>query len=290
MFGYVTPDKPYLTLRDFALYRSVYCGICCSLKKNYGQVSRLATTYDAVFLSLLLHNYLDNDYVILKKRCILHPFRKRTIAQRNEIDDVVCAFNLLLMYHKIGDDVKDEHKLRSRAARTAFRHAYKKAKKRFPEMDGIIARRYAETAELEAQGCDSIDRVADPFSRMLAEMTELVLKEKFTQDISDFCYNVGKWIYLIDALDDLEEDFKKGNYNPYLAQFDDYDTREAFINRHGQEISYSLNSAIAVINQKMEKIPFAFNTDVLTNIVARGLSGRTKTVMESTCKCKRIRI
>ena len=101
MFGYVTPDKPYLTLRDFALYRSVYCGICCSLKKNYGQISRLATTYDAVFLSLLLHNYLDSDYAIEKKRCILHPIKKRTIAQPNEIDDVVCAFNLLLMYHKI---------------------------------------------------------------------------------------------------------------------------------------------------------------------------------------------
>ena len=290
MFGYVTPDKPYLTLRDFALYRSVYCGICCSLKKNYGQISRLATTYDAVFLSLLLHNYLDSDYAIEKKRCILHPIKKRTIAQPNEIDDVVCAFNLLLMYHKIGDDVEDEHKFRSKAARTAFGRAYKKAKKTYPEMDEIIRRQYATMSALEQENCDSIDRVADPFSVMLAEMTRLVLKEKFTQDIYDFCYNVGKWIYLIDALDDIDEDFKRGGYNPYLAKFDDYISREQFINTHKQEISYYLNSAIAVINDKIRKIPFAFNIDLLMNITARGLSGRTKTIMESNCKCKTMRI
>ena len=277
MFGYVTPDKPYLTLRDFALYRSVYCGICISLKRNYGNLSRLATTYDAVFLSLLLHNYLDEDYVIENKRCILHPLRKRTRVAANELDDVVCAFNLLLMYHKIMDDVADEGKFRSKAAGTAFRRAYRKAARRYPEMDRIIAARYGETAELERAGCESIDRVADPFANMLAEMTELVLKGRFTEDIRVFCYNVGKWIYLIDALDDLDEDFKRGNYNPYLAAFDDYVTREAFINRHRSEIEGYLGSAIAVVNEKLNAIPFAFNIDLLRNITACGLAGRTKT-------------
>ena len=290
MFGYVTPDKPNLTLRDFALYRSVYCGICCSLKKNYGQISRLATTYDAVFLSLLLHNYLDSDYDIRKQRCILHPIKKRTIAQTNAIDDVVCAFNLLLMYHKIGDDVQDEHKFRSKAARTAFRRAYRKAKKNYSEMDAVIVRQYEKMSVLERQNCDSIDRAADPFSVMLAEMTRLVLGEKFTPDIYDFCYNVGKWIYLIDALDDIDEDFRRGGYNPFLAKFDDYVSREQFINTHKEEIAFSLNSAIAVINEKLRVIPFAFNIDLLMNITAGGLTGRTKTIMESKCKCKTMRI
>ena len=288
MFGYVVPDKPYLTLRDFALYRSVYCGICISLKKNYGNVSRLATTYDAVFLSLLLHNYLDRDYVIEKKRCILHPVRKRTRAACNDIDDVVCAFNLLLMYHKIGDDLEDEGRLRSRVARAAFRRAYRKARRRFPEMDRIVAERYAETARLEREGCRSIDRVADPFSNMLAEMTRLVLKEKFTPDIEVFCYNVGKWIYLIDALDDLEEDFRKKRYNPFLAAFDDYADRASFLAKHREEIDGYLSGAITSINERLSKIPFAFDTGLLRNITERGLSERTTAVMAGNCTCVRI--
>ena len=289
MFGYVTPEKPYLTLRDFALYRSVYCGICVSLKRNYGMVSRLATTYDAVFLSLLLHNYLDEDYKIEPKRCLLHPFRKRPHAACNDIDDTVCAFNLLLMYHKIGDDVSDEGGLRSRTAKLAFRKAYRRAKQRYPELDAIVRDRYAETAALEREGCPSIDRVADPFSRMLAEMTEWVLKDKFTPAISDFCYHVGKWIYLIDALDDLAEDFKKQRYNPFLAAFDDYVTRETFINRHREEIESYFTSAMSRINQRLDEIPFAFNTDLLKNITAQGLSGRTRSVLEGRCGC-RVRI
>ena len=280
MFGYVTPDKPYLTLRDFALYRSVYCGICCSLKKNYGQISRLATTYDAVFLSLLLHNYLDSDYDIEKKRCILHPIKKRTIAQPNEIDDVVCAFNLLLMYHKIGDDVEDEHKFRSKAARTAFGRAYKKAKKTYPEMDEIIRRQYAKMSALEQENCDSIDRVADPFSVMLAEMTRLVLKEKFTQDIYDFCYNVGKWIYLIDALDDIDKDLKKKNFNPFVSSYPEVKGKQSFIAEHKSDLEFLFGSVLYEIANGAQSVSYAFNHDLTDNILARGLMGNTKRIME----------
>ena len=54
MLGYVKIDKGELKVREYEVYTGYYCGICKSIGKRYGQLPRMALSYDAAFLAVLL--------------------------------------------------------------------------------------------------------------------------------------------------------------------------------------------------------------------------------------------
>ena len=55
MFGYVQYDKPNLYIKDFELYRAMYCGVCKGIGATCGQIARTGLSYDAAFLNTLFH-------------------------------------------------------------------------------------------------------------------------------------------------------------------------------------------------------------------------------------------
>lgn len=208
MFGYVTPDKPYLYIKDFTLYKSVYCGICKSLKQ-YGTLPRVTTNYDSVFLSVVLHNYLNIDYNIKRQNCILHPLKKRNIAQPDELSKRIVSISVMLVYHKFTDDIIDGEGLFKRILRfITVKRAYKKAKKLLPEADTVITEEYNRLRAFEKENCGSIDRVSDCFAMMMQRLCPLLLNES-DAEMERLFYSIGKWVYLIDAIDDLEKDKKR---------------------------------------------------------------------------------
>ena len=289
MFGYVLPDTNYLYVKDLTLYRSVYCGICKSAKELFGNLPRLATNYDSVFLSVLVHNLADADYTVKRQNCILHPFRKRPIALPDELSRKIAALNVLLLYHKLTDDVTDGGGLKYRLARSAFSRAYRKAKRLHPDFDAIITEQYARLRELEKEGCGSLDRVTDCFALMMQKLCAC-LTGSDDPELLRLCYNSGRWIYLIDALDDLEKDFKSGNYNAYIAAFGGFTTRGEFVEANREELEFSLLATSGAISESAGKLDYRFNADLIRNITDRGLASRTKFLMENGCKCKKIRI
>ncbi|WP_322392425.1 DUF5685 family protein, partial [Clostridium perfringens] len=54
MFGYVTPLKAELKVKDFTKFRSYYCGLCFELKNNAGNIPRMVLNYDMTFLAILI--------------------------------------------------------------------------------------------------------------------------------------------------------------------------------------------------------------------------------------------
>lgn len=291
MFGYVTPDKPYLLIKDYALYRSVYCGLCKSTKTAYGNIPRLTTNYDSVFLSILLHNYLNVDYKLERKRCILHPLKKRHMADNDDITKKVVTLSILLTYHKFTDDIIDGGGAVKRAARSVIvKRAYKKAKALMPEADRIISDKYGKLRQLEKAKERSIDRVSDCFASMMEELCKSMLLEKSDEHMERLFYNVGKWIYLIDALDDLEKDKKTGNYNPLIAAYGEFDSVEKFKADIKDRAMFTFNCIFNALKKSLESLTFNFNTDILKNIMLRGITTRTNMILESNCKCKKIRI
>jgi len=281
LFGYVVPDKPNLYIKDFILYRAVYCSICKSIQKTCGTKARIATNYDSVFLSVLLHNYLDIDFTVTKQSCILHPLRRTPMAKPDSLNKDIAAMSVLLMYHKLSDDIFDGGGAHKRIVRLAFKKGYRKAKKTHPEFDKVIVKQYAALRELEKQNCDSIDRAADAFSVMLCKLNSLILKDKDSESMQRLSYNVGRWIYLADALDDLEKDFKKKNYNPFIASFKDYKNLEQFKSLHKEDLTFCLLSSVNAIIAELENITFNFNTDLLTNITKKGIINRTNALLEN---------
>ena len=279
MFGYIRPDIPYMYVKDGVLYKALYCGLCKSIGGSCGQRARMGLSYDMTFLSAILHNMMHCDVKIEKKHCVLHPIVRRPIAADDEVTQSVACLNTLLVYYKLTDDVEDEGK--GKATRAFFKKGYKRAKLRFPQLAEIVKNRMAELSALEKEGCDCIDRAADPFGSMIAEISDRLLGEYKSEDTHNLFYGIGKWVYLIDALDDYDKDVKKKNYNPFLRAFGQ-PSRAQMLEKNGEEVDFIFKSVFAQNAECLKKIRFYFNHDLTDNIVLRGLPAATRRVL---CGC-----
>ena len=235
MFGYVTTDLPNLYVKDTVLYKAAYCGLCKSIGKVCGINGRFLLNYDLAFLSVFIHNVSGVDFNVEKQHCILHAITKRPIAIPDATSERIAALNVILAYHKLTDDVIDNGK--GRIKRSLFKKAYKKAKKAEPVLDGIVKANYDKLLTYERQNTDSIDFAADPFGNMMRELVKELLADKFTEEAGELAYNLGKWIYLIDAADDYDKDKKKGAFNVFVNAYGSQD-KKTFLEGNGNDLEF----------------------------------------------------
>ena len=282
MYGYVVPVKAELNTADFCLYRAFYCGICKATGKIYGQLPRFTTNYDMVFLSVLLHDYAKQEVAFSNEGCICNP-KKKTIVCRNELFDKIVAVNILLSYNKANDDVIDGGGIKKKTVRRMLKKHYLKAKQLLPQADEVISDRYAELLKLEKSGAVGIDRVAHCFASMLRELG-LMLTGASDEALGGLLYNVGKFVYLADALDDIDEDFKKKRYNPFLCEHGDYESRAQFISKHRDELTFTLASTVNRAIQCFNSMVFTGASDLLKNIVYKGLRSKCDELLGSIKK------
>ena len=95
MFGYIVVNKPEMKFREFDVYQSYYCGLCKSLKDNYGKMGQITLSYDMTFLALLLTSLYEPETVSGYRRCAVHPAKKHFYRQ-NEFTDYAADMNILL--------------------------------------------------------------------------------------------------------------------------------------------------------------------------------------------------
>ena len=282
MYGYVVPVKAELGQADFCLYRAFYCGICKSTGKMFGQWPRFTTNYDMVFLSVLLHDYSKQQVTFSNERCVCNP-KKKTIVCRNELFDKIVATNILLSYNKAQDDVNDDGGIKKRAVRKMLKKHYRKAAELFPEADKIITEQYGKLLELEKQNTKGIDRVADCFAVMM-EKLGLLLTGSSDAQLGKLLYNVGKFVYVADAIDDIDEDFKKKRYNPVLIEYSGYKNRKQFIDAHRRELTFLLASTVNRAIECFNNMTFTGASDLMRNIVHKGLRSKCEELLGSEKK------
>ena len=283
MFGYVKTDLPNMYVKDTVLYKALYCGLCKSIGKTCGQKGRFLLSYDLTFLSLLIHNVCDKDIKIKKEHCIIHAITKRPIAKVDDLSLAIGALNVILAYYKLNDDVLDNNK--GRLKRSFFKRTYKKAKKQYPELDKIVFKCFNELLEYEKQNVSSIDIAADPFGNLLAETIKYLVGDIYNKNLEDLGYNLGKWIYLIDALDDFDKDLKKNNFNVLVNCYSDSKSKQELLNNHGKEIVEIFSDVLITIENLTKTIDYKFNHDLISNILVLGIKQQTKMIMENK-KCK----
>ncbi|MBR2870230.1 MAG: hypothetical protein IKB98_02465, partial [Clostridia bacterium] len=88
---------------------------------------------------------------------------------------------------------------------------------------------------------------SDPFGQMIAQIVKEIVGDVYSEDLYLLSYNLGKWIYLIDALDDFDKDIKKQNYNVFVNSFKDVKTKEEFIKIHIKEILEIFTQVLMII-------------------------------------------
>ncbi|MCQ2387630.1 MAG: DUF5685 family protein [Clostridia bacterium] len=283
MFGYITTDLPNLYVKDVALYKATYCGLCKSIGKTCGEKGRFLLNYDLTFLSLFLHNVRGEDLDVKKEHCIIHHLKKRPVAKVDELSKRIGTLNVILGYYKLKDNISDENK--SKALALFFKSSYKRAKKQEPKLEEIVNKNYADLQEKEKKNLDSIDIVCDSFGNMIKEIVNELLDNNASEEINNLSYNLGKWIYLIDALDDFDKDKRKKSFNVLVNSYPDILDKQSLIKEKGKELLEIFGFTINEIVEANKKIKYNFNHDLTDNILNKGIIQKTKNIMESK-KCK----
>lgn len=277
MFGYLDIDKATLDKGQQGLWQSFMCGLCFSTKKLYGNYPRLFISNDVNFFDVLFHSVLDLDVQLDKKHCFSHPIRKQIVQRPNELSDKLATANVLLTYWNVYDDVVDGGKNAAKnAALNTLKKAYKKAKNNFAELDEMLANRYQQLREMEQSNCDSIDKVAHAFAQLSEDFSVLVLGGA-TEHLKTLCYNLGKWIYLIDALDDAAKDIKRKQYNPFVAHYgaSKFDELKS---QHG-ELQFEMFAVLNRIASAYNDLNLTKYTCLLDNVIYNSVRNKTNAIL-----------
>lgn len=220
MFGYVKPCQPQLRVCELQAYKAVYCGLCVQTGRTFGLLARFTLSYDATFLALVAMGVAGEDPEIKPGRCIFNPLRKEPICQPNDSLSFAADVSALTLYHKLKDDVADSgfgRRLMARSLLWIFRRVWRDATARRPEIAASMAEQMERQRLLEQQKTPSADEAADPTGQMLAAIFAPLDPDQ-SRVLERLGYLVGRYVYLADALDDLDKDRKSGSYNPFLLR------------------------------------------------------------------------
>ena len=218
MFGYVRPPLAALPKEEKDRFLRMYCGLCHTLARRYGPPSRWILNYDFTFLAILLS---DGEGTAERRRCAAHPLGGRACLETSPALELAADESVILAWRKLRDDVDDQPLFRGlpeRSAAAALRSACKQAAARRPAFDAEVRRQLEILCALERENCPSLDRPAEAFALLLrsaAAEAEGVRRRVLEQIL----YHLGRWIYLIDAADDLKRDARSGNYNPVALRY-----------------------------------------------------------------------
>ena len=287
MFGYVEPDKPEMKIREFEVFRGYYCRVCKSIGKRYGTLPRLSLSYDLAFLAVLLDSAQGGIILGKMERCIAHPFKKRYIVVGNHFIDYASDMNIILSYYNLRDKWLDEKNLLGAAGTLALKRAFGKAKKKNKEKCEYIGSLLADLNKLEKDKCDSLDEAAEPFACIMREVFECphINDEGTRKALGWLGYNLGRWIYILDAWDDLEDDIKSGSYNPILIQFGhDGENPDEFKARIKERINFSLTYSLSESEKAYSLAGLEKNSGIIDNIIYSGLIVKTDKVLQGRCK------
>ena len=275
MFGYVKINKMDLTFREYEHYRGYYCGLCKCLKDNHGEISRLSLNYDITFLVLILTSVYRPKSNIIEEGCITNPFKKKKKII-NEITEYAASMNVLLAYYKLEDNLKDDNKLKDKVAYTMYKGILKSAYEKYPKKAEFIKEQLEILYNLEKAKNTNIDLVSNTFGNLMSEIFAYKQDEN-ESELRRIGFNIGKYIYLLDAYEDLDKDYKNGSYNPFI---DYIDKKEELKLRVDKLISMSLG----MVGKGIDNLNLKMNTSIIENIVYSGVYLRYQNILEEGVK------
>ena len=275
MFGYIRINKMDLTFREYDYYKGYYCGLCKYLKENHGEISRLSLNYDITFLIVILTALYKVESKVTEERCIANPLKKK-MRIVNEITEYAASMNILLSYYKLEDNLYDDNTIKDKLAYAIYKGKLKSAYEKYPEKAEYIKQQLLNLRELENEKSKSIDRVSNTFGNLMAEIFAYK-EDEFEKDLRQIGFNIGKYIYLLDAYEDLEKDYKKGRYNPFIGYID---RREELKVRVDKLISMTLG----MVGRRIDNLNLKTNTAIIENIVYSGVYLRYQNILEEGIK------
>lgn len=270
MFGYIIINKGDMKFKEFDVYHSYYCGLCQSLKKNYGISGQISLTYDMTFLVLLLTGLYEPETKNFETKCVVHPFEKHPVKQ-NRFSDYAADMNVLFTYYKCMDDWNDDKKLSKLTYGKILEKAYRRLCRNYGEKAKRISKAMQELSQAEQKQTMDIDYMAGLFGSVMGELMT-PKEDEWQETLYHLGRFLGKYIYLLDAYEDIEDDIQKHRYNPLLAKYENPDFEE--------ELKMILTMMMAECCKEFEKLPILDNIEILRNILYSGVWYRYEVVRQ----------
>ncbi len=270
MFGYIRPFQPELRIKEYEAYRSVYCGLCKELGRRYGVFFRLTLSYDFTFLAILSMSLRQSSPDFFAIRCPINPFKKCSACRLEGVTSQVAAQAAVTLYYKCRDHLSDEKllcRLPVYGLFPLFGRSWKRARASLPAFDCLMEEMMRQQRQVELQFA-GLDLSAEPTAHALSAICEKLSDDPTQRRVlSRFGYLLGRYIYLMDALDDLEKDEKKHRFNPFLQQY----TVEKIKNLSYSPAVESIHGTIAELEKAFALLELNDWRPILENIVSFGL-------------------
>ena len=264
MFGYIVPNTRELSEQEKKTYRAWYCGLCHQLKETYGLAGQLSLSYEMTFLSLLLSSLYEPETDRTDRRCLIHPVRPHPEAG-STYTSYAAAMNVLLSYYKCRDDWTDERRFAKAAYGGLLRRKAEQAAGQYPRQAEAVRKYLSALSEAEASAGSDMDEMAGLFGRICSELF-VPKQDEWEGLLRSMGFFLGKFIYLMDAWEDLEDDRKKGCFNPLLTLSEKEDYEE--------QVYQILTMMMAECSRAFERLPIIENINILRNILYSGVWSR----------------
>lgn len=275
MFGYVRINKMDLTFREFEHYKGYYCGLCKYLKENHGEISRLGLNYDITFLIVLLTSLYKPKTDIVEEICIVSPFKKKKKIV-NEITEYAASMNILLAYYKLEDNLLDDKGIKDILAYNIYKSKLKLAYEKFPKKAEVIKEQMQILNKLEKEKNLNIDMVSNTFGKIMEEIFSYK-NDEYEEDLRRVGFNIGKYIYILDAYEDLEEDYKKGRYNPFIEYINNKEELKL-------KVDNLISMSLGLLSSSINNLDLQYNRGIIDNIVYSGVYYRYKNILNKGCE------
>ena len=208
-----------------------YCGTCKTTGALFGQKSRFLLNHDAVFLAEVLTAISgektedwNNSYQSFN--CLNLPKTRMPLALQ-----FAATTNVILTEFKLADHIADEKKRRYKLAHKTFSKEFQKAERlllewNFPlrKVRAILEKQTSIESKSNGKSADDIiENLAAPTAESTAiffsEGAKLCGAKKLEKNVYKIGFDFGKLIYLIDALEDYDKDFRSRQFNAIRAAF-----------------------------------------------------------------------
>lgn len=326
MLGYVKIDKGELKVREYEVYTGYYCGVCKSIGRRYGQLPRMVLSYDAAFLAILLASLSDESDTPVQEHCIAHPVIKKKTVIRNRAIDYAGDVMLILAWYKLADDAADEGKAYAKPVMLMMKRIFRRLNSLYPELCSSVKCHLSALSALEREKCASIDMAAEAFSKIMEDIFTEGLQAVYGSEppqheppgdrgdpgisgmqdepcgfaspgndtrelLARAGYHLGKWVYMIDAVDDIEENIESGAYNPLLFRFKfdaANETADEFRARIEPDLRFNLYHYLAMLSRCTDSLDIRKNAGIIENVIYFGLNRKTEEIIMRTDKDKQI--
>lgn len=270
MFGYIKPHTAELRIYEYELYKSIYCGLCKTAGKRVSFFSRLFLSYDFAFMALLKLLFTGEKYTIERARCAFKPYKNHPEMRENESLRYCAAAFSIFTYYKIADNAADSRGLKRLVFKLlllllkSFRD---KPKKQYP----VLCRNIEECLFLlwneEKNPHSSVDSVSNLFGKLAAAVIGEGAKDESKDLAEETGFQLGRFIYICDALDDLESDQKQKSFNPFLKQYETQKASLEFARENMELLMYGLNITAVKISEKYKSSPLS---EISVNVLSLG--------------------